>query len=307
MTDSKIPAYDDSYNENGSDGIEEADDGYRFRKLNGRLMPPYVTPLRYAQSREVKMRESDISFCSFPKSGSTWLSQILLLLLNGGTNPDKGTLRQHMIWMEASWPFPKSLEVVDSMESPRLFKSHMPIEMALGGGPEKQAGKFIYIARNPKDVCVSYFHFETEKAWAGNFNCSWDDWFERFISGQVQRGSWFDHVVGWQREIPGNLLLLTYEDLLLKFESTVAKIADFLGIEVTKEVLRQIGKNSSFDAMKSSEFANMHEVEQLNTFYRKGKIGSWKEHFSESQNRRIDQLISERLHDVVFDFIYEAE
>lgn len=304
---SKIPAYNDSYNENGSDGIEEASDGYRFRILNGLMMPPYVTPVRYEQARSVQTREADISFCSFPKSGSTWLSQILLLLVHGGTNPDEGTLRQHMIWMETSWPFPKPLDVVESMESPRLFKSHMPIEMAVGGGPEKQPAKYIYIARNPKDVCVSYFHFETEKAWAGNFKCSWDDWFERFISGQVQRGSWFDHVIGWQQANHRNLLLLTYEELLLNFDQEVIKIAKFLGIDLPENMLRQIDRNSSFETMKNSEFANMHEVEQLNTFYRKGKIGSWKDHFSESQNRRMDALIEERLAGVSFDFIYEAD
>lgn len=303
---SKIPAYDDSYNENGSDGIEEANDGYRFRMLNGLMMPPYVTPVRFEQARSAQTREADISFCSFPKSGSTWLSQILLLLVHGGTNPDEGTLRQHMIWMETSWPFPKSLDVVESMESPRLFKSHMPIEMAVGGGPGKQPAKYIYIARNPKDVCVSYFHFETEKAWAGNFKCSWDDWFERFISGQVQRGSWFDHVIGWQQTNHRNLLLLTYEGLLLDFDQEVIKIAKFLEIDLPENMLRQIDRNSSFETMKNSEFANMHEVEQLNTFYRKGKIGSWKDHFSESQNRRMDALIEERLADVSFDFIYEA-
>lgn len=292
----KVVAYNDNFNENKSEGILETKEGYRYRLIDGLMMPPYVTPRHYVESREIQTRAGDICFGSFPKSGSTWLSQILLLLINGGQNPDHGSLREHMIWAESSWPFPVPIERVTAMDSPRIFKSHMPWSMAVGGDPLSQTAKYIYIARNPKDVCVSYYHFETGKAWAGDFKCSWDRWFELFLDGQIQRGNWFDHVLGWwNQRHADNVFFLTYESLLLDFDQQVSELAGYLGIEVGHDLLTNVARLSSFDHMKSSEFSNMHNVEQLETFYRKGEIGTWKQQFSEEQCRRFDELVEQRL------------
>ncbi len=304
QTSKKVVAYGDSFNENGSEGILETVEGYRYRLIDEIMMPPYVTPRHYTESREIQMRSSDICFGSFPKSGSTWLSQILLLLINGGQNPDHGSLREHMIWAESSWPFPIPIEKVQAMDSPRIFKSHMPLSMAIGGVPLKQPAKYIYIARNPKDVCVSYFHFETGKAWAGDFKCSWDRWFELFLDGQIQRGGWFEHVLGWwNQRHAANVFFLTYESLLLDFDRQVTQLAEYLEVELTPTMLADVARLSSFDQMKHSAFSNMHNVEQLETFYRKGKIGSWQQQFSEEQIQRFDVLVQQRLDKTGLSFI----
>lgn len=292
----KIPAYNDSFNETLSEGIFETVEGYRYRTIDEIMMPPYVTERRYEHSRTIQTRSDDICFGSYPKSGSTWLSQIILLLLNGGKNPDNGSLREHMIWAESSWPYPIPVDQVESIASPRIFKSHMPYQMAVGGDPKSQPAKYIYILRNPKDVCVSYYHFETGKAWAGDFDCSWDRWFELFLDGQVQRGNWFDHVLSWwnQRDL-SNLLIMKYEDLLLDFNAHVQRLAGYLDIDLPTEMLSEVKRLSSFEAMKASEFSNMHQVEQLETFYRKGKIGSWRKHFSAEQDARFNEVTEQRL------------
>ena len=301
----KISAYDDSFNQSQSEGILETSLGYRYRLIDGVMMPPYVTPECYAQSRSIEIRPGDVCFCSFPKSGSTWLSQIVLLLLHGGTNPDEGTLRQHMIWAATTWPFPKPIEEVNAMPSPRVFKSHMPYSMAVGGEPHRLPSKNIYIARNPKDVCVSYFHFETGKAWAGSLDCGWDEWFELFMAGEIQRGNWFDHVLGWwEYRDADNMLFLKYEDMLFQNEQQIRLVADFLEIDLPTDMLEMVMKHSAFDHMKNNEFANMHEVEQLDTFYRRGKVGTWKEHFSEGQNQRFESLIESRLGGSGLDFMW---
>ena len=301
----KVAAYNDDFNEDRSTGIVENGQGYRFRLIDGVMMPPYVTPAHFELSRTVTLRENDICFCSYPKSGSTWLSQILLLLVNNGLNPSDQTLRQHMIWAESSWPFPCTREEIDAMNSPRIFKSHMPQSLSLGGAADVVPARQIYIARNPKDVCVSYYHFETGKEWSGGFECDWDEWFELFLKGEIQRGDWFDHVLSWwARANDANLLFIKYENLLRNFDSEVVRLAQFLDIQISNDVLASVRTQSSFDHMKQSGFSNMHEVEQLDTFYRKGVIGSWKEEFSNSQNERMDALIESRLTPVGLSFLY---
>lgn len=65
-----------------------------------------------------------------------------------------------------------------------------------GGVPASSPAKYIYIARNPKDVVVSMYHHTV--AWTDfQFNGNFDQFFDLFMSGSVQWGSWFDHVLDW--------------------------------------------------------------------------------------------------------------
>lgn len=62
--------------------------------------------------------------------------------------------------------------------------------------PSENPGKFIYVARNPKDVAVSYFH-HTLAFEVYEYNGNWNDFFSRFYTGEICEGDWFDHVLGW--------------------------------------------------------------------------------------------------------------
>ena len=50
--------------------------------------------------------------------------------------------------------------------------------------------------RNPKDVAVSLFHQSRAES-VFEYDGDWNDFFERFMSGNVEFGSWFDHVLQW--------------------------------------------------------------------------------------------------------------
>ena len=82
------------------------------------------------------------------------------------------------------------------MTPPRALKSHCSYQMMPGGEPVKSPAKYIYVARNPKDVAVSAFHhFSTSKNI--ELTCDWNSYFDLFMNGQSYFGSWFDHVLGW--------------------------------------------------------------------------------------------------------------
>ncbi len=274
---SKIDFYQDELHAENKEDIRIGDFGYKYRILNGLMMPPYVTPERYQVARTMTLRENDVSYCAYPKSGSTWLSNIIYLILHNGEIPEGDTLRNCLHWMESSWPYPRSKTEVERLPSPRIFKSHMPYDMALAGGPSSNQAKYIYIARNPKDVCVSYFHFESDKAWSGHYNGSWEHWFNAFMEGHVQRGSWFDHVLSWwQMRNTENLLFLKYEDLKRDFENQLIKIATFLGYSISPGVVDSIIEKTGFEQMKSIKFSSHQEISDFEGFFRKGEIGSWK-------------------------------
>ncbi|KAJ1955062.1 hypothetical protein GGI12_005648, partial [Dipsacomyces acuminosporus] len=278
MTESnaKAPEHADA-----ADGIVEGDFGYKYRILDGVAMPPHVTPACYELSRTIKMRDTDICFASYPKSGTTWLSYILVLL----TGCKGATLSDSYHWVESNLVYPRTREELEDAKSPRLFKSHMAYDMAPGGDPAQSPCKYIYIARNPKDVCASYYHFESDKSWSGYYQGGWDHWFQMFVEGRVQRGDWFDHVLSWWKHKDcENILFLKYEDMKKDIDTELRKIASFVGVEVSPGELESIKEQIGFSSMKSNEFSSMKDVKELDKFYRKGKAGSWKELFTVQQN-----------------------
>ena len=288
--------YDERVHAEVLDDLELGEYGYRYRMVDGVVMPPFITSARYELSRTIETRPGDVCFTSFPKSGSTWLSYILLLLTGNGETPTDQTLRSCLHWVASSWTFPRSREELDALPSPRIFKSHMPYAMALGGNPVATPCKYLYIARNPKDVAVSYYHFESEKGWSGNYNGPWEHWLEMFIGGRVQRGDWFDHVLSWwAHRDAANVLFLKYEDLLNDFRGQLHRIAAFLGCAMNEELARTVAERTSFERMKKDRFTDMHEIDELKDFFRKGRTGTWRELFTVDQGERFDALCAERL------------
>ena len=302
----RIEAYEDAIHGEDLAGLVSGDHGYKWRLLDGVVMPPYITPERYDLSRTLATQSGDLCFVSYPKSGSTWLSYVMLLLAHHGTRPEGDALRDNFHWVASSWPYPRSAEDLAAAPEPRIFKSHMPLSMALGGVPAENPCRYVYIARNPKDVVVSYYHFESGKKWSGDYSGPWEHWLELFLKGGVQRGDWFDHVLGWwsQRDAP-NILFLKYEDLIRRFDEQVQRLGEFMGEQVTPELTASIREQTDFDRMSTESFSNLKEISELDSFFRKGQIGSWKNEFTVAQNERFDQIIAERLGGTGLDFEYE--
>ena len=75
-----------------------------------------------------------------------------------------------------------------NLKSPRVIKSHLPFEML----PPNllDTCKVIFVSRNPKDCCVSYYHHYGNfpgYAWNGNFQ----DFAKMFIEGKTEYGGYW--------------------------------------------------------------------------------------------------------------------
>jgi len=302
-----IGEYNDAIHAEVLDDLQVGEHGYKYRILDGLVVPPYVTPSRYRLSRSIETRPGDLCYVSYPKSGSTWLSYVVVLMVHGGEQPEARTLRSCLHWVESSWTYPRSKSDLDALPSPRIFKSHMPYRMALGGDPAKTPCRYIYIARNPKDVAVSYYFFERDKSWSGHYSGSWEHWLQIFLDGKVQRGDWFEHVLSWWRNSSAkNILFLKYEDLVRDSSTSVlARIAKHLGFDLSEAVLESIKQKVAFDEMRQNEFSNMHEIVEFDGFFRKGKIGSWKDQFTPAQSDMFDRVYAERMKGSGLEFDFE--
>ena len=166
--------------------------------------------------------------------------------------------------------------------------------------PNNPKSKYIYCLRNPKDCLVSFYHHTCGKS-LYNYNGPFNHFFELFITGSVDYGSWFDHVLGWwaHRE-DSNLLILTYEELHSNFRLTVAKLAEFVGLTLSEELFELIEKETSLLAMKYNEFVSLSRgihpgAKEDHAHVRKGIVGDWRNLLTPEQDQKLDEMIADKI------------
>jgi peroxiredoxin len=263
-----------------------------------RKEPAAPTPSLPSPLDTFVFRADDIFIVTYPRSGTTWMQMILYQLTTEG-KMDFPHITTVSPWFERSL---KDGKAYDALPSPRVFKSHLSYRKI-----PKRPCKYIYVARDGKDVAVSYHHFQkTHMGYKGTF----DEFFERFLKGADHYGSWFRHVRGWweHRHDP-NVLFLYYEELAEDLPSCLRRISDFCGLEIAPERWNDILERCSFAFMKQHErqfdpmTAMLYEQGfQPNSHLRKGQTGSGSEQLSLRQSRRFDKTFSKRLGGTGLDF-----
>ncbi|XP_006824216.1 sulfotransferase 1C4-like [Saccoglossus kowalevskii] len=137
------------------------------------------------------------------------------------------------------------LRQIERIPSPRLIKSHLPYKFFPPQALEKKC-KIIYVARNPKDTAVPLYYMMKLMPVFGIFFQSWNHFYQLFSCGKAGCGDWFDHLLDWHKhKEEDNIMFLKYEDIKKDIRATIKKIALFLDIEVTDDVMQRIVEYSS--------------------------------------------------------------
>jgi len=237
-------------------------------------------------------RPSDIIVASFPKSGTTWLQEIVWRVVHGETGASSGdaTLEYRFPTLE----FPPSpimnMRPLEDVPEPRLIKSHLPYQV-LPESVLSSGAKVLYVSRDARDVCVSFYHFArmlNSEMYRGTFQ----EFRDRFTGDLLMSWPYREHVKGYLNHAD-TVLCLTYEQLHSNRAAAVRRIAAFLGRTLTDADVEGIVANTSFAAMKANPNANFHQwnengfaapKDQEGTFMRKGRVGDWSNHFTEEES-----------------------
>lgn len=262
---------------------------------NGFIMPSGFQPENFHSALAYIPEDGDIFISTYPKCGTTWTQNILLLMKNKGKPLEPGqNINQFIPHLEEV-----GKEVVEALPEPRIIKTHLPYNLV----PKSTRAKYIYIARNPKDCCVSYYHHTKGFTKYYRFGeGTFDDYFEVFLAGEVDFGDYFDNLLSWfdRRDDP-NVLFLLYEEMKGDTRGCIKKIGEFLGGDFVRDVedpsiVERISANSSFKAMKATPAMwSSERPKQFEAFIRKGKVGDWRTHFSEEQSERLDRKFEAKL------------
>ena len=261
-------------------------------------MPMGFPPNCFESGSSYPARAGDNFIVTYPKCGTTWTQHIVWMLQhNGQPLPVGKNINREVPHLEEV-----GREFVTALPTPRFIKTHFSRALV----PYHPKAKYIYIARNPFDCVVSFYyhtqgfvrHYDFAK---GTFS----DFFECFITGEVDWGDYFDHLIPWYTcKTDPNVLFLTYESMLENTRSAVIAIAEFLGDRDAEQlknidVFNRILHHASFVQMSRSQSRwSSERPEGATPFIRKGKVGDWQNHFSQEQAIRLVDKIRARSFDV---------
>ncbi|XP_068277409.1 sulfotransferase 1C1-like isoform X2 [Nyctibius grandis] len=269
---------------------------------------PFTKPVCsvWDQVWKFKARPDDLLIATYAKAGTTWTQEIVdMIQQNGDVEKCRRatTYRRHpFLEWSIQEPLTARLELAEAMPSPRTIKTHLPVQLVPPSFWEQNC-KVIYVARNAKDNLVSYYHFHRMNKALPDPG-TWEEFMEKFMTGKVLWGSWYDHVKGWWKaKDKHRILYLFYEDMKENPKQEIQKILKFLEKDVNQEVLNKILHNTSFEIMKENPMANytkdFQEVmdHSISPFMRKGAVGDWKNYFTVAQNKRFDEDYKKKMAD----------
>ncbi|XP_069841938.1 sulfotransferase 1C4-like [Dendropsophus ebraccatus] len=263
----------------------------------------------WEQIQNFQAREGDVLIDTYPKSGTTWIQEIVDLIMHDGNEQvcRRAPIYERIPFIELLHLMKPGIEEVNMMPSPRILKSHLPMHLV---PPSfwKHNCKVIYVARNPRDTATSYYHFDQMLLFHPEPK-SWESFLERFMKGVVGWGSWYDHVKGfWEQKEKLNILYIFFEDLKKTPLQEIQKVMRFLGKNLSDETLNNIVRLSSFTHMRANPMANYSDfpreiLDQSKAgFMRKGKVGDWKTLFTIRQNELFEEHYRRQMGDCSLTF-----
>uniref|UniRef100_A0A023GKL4 Putative sulfotransferase n=1 Tax=Amblyomma triste TaxID=251400 RepID=A0A023GKL4_AMBTT len=279
-----------------------------YKRISGVPVLALLPDENVRSAMQYKPKPSDVIIDTYPKCGTTWTQYIVSNILTKAKTPVGPA--EYML-------FSPYLELMgaEAAQNPTRkgpLMTHLPMKSMVFS----EEAKYIYAARNPYDCCVSCYHFLRCAPLKCNRDMPFGKFLENFISGEINYGDFFDHLLPWYevKDKP-NVLFVTFEEMKRDSKEWILKIADFLGEEhgtalrkdsallakilelSSLEVMRAVFNYTTDDRVKalarlppertcSSIQALSNYVDTENGHHegpvltRKGIVGDWKTHFT---------------------------
>lgn len=227
---------------------------------------------RHPAGRNLTVFRDDVFLVSYPRSGNTWTRFLIANLIYPTVPVTFANIESRVpeiyLWRDRQ---------LRKLPHPRILKSHEYFD------PRYQ--QVIYIARDPRDVAVSVYHYSIKRRDIPE-DYPIDKFVPRFLAGEFFEdfASWGEHVASWHAARQGKpgFLLLRYEDMLATPESELAKVAALLGLQAPPEILKQAAERSSATEMRNLEKQDgkvwklTRNTRQDKPFVRSASAGDWK-------------------------------
>ncbi|KAI5646173.1 sulfotransferase domain-containing protein [Phthorimaea operculella] len=282
-----------------------------------------------AKIYNMMIRPDDIFVATFPRSGTTWTQELVWMVANdlNYAGSDATLLRQRFPFLEhfmfihpvvrerleeenkdKGFKIRSGADVVAGMPSPRFIKTHLPLSLL----PPTLLGtaKMVYVARDPRDAAVSFYHHNRLFSFHG-YNGDFKTYWNFFLNDLIYYTPYFGNLKeAWECRNHPNMLFLFYEELCKDLPAGVRKVATFLNKELTEDQIARLCDHLSIENFKKNKSVNMDEIKSFSgmmtsnedSFVRKGKAGGWRAYFDEEMMQQADSWMEKNLQDTDFRF-----
>ena len=242
----------------------------KFAKVLSRPLKPLANK---ALDRQVQQRtglapidatnKDDIFIAGYPKSGNTWMQNLVAGLLYG---MDMELVPDGLI--QEIVPDVHTAKFYRRYGTPTFFKTHHL--------PRPQYRRVVHLVRDGRDAMVSYYHFRAAiEGQQPNFT-------HMISTGEgLFPCKWHEHTAAWlANPYDAKLMTLTYEALKEDTLAELRRLCDFAEWERDRQLLENVARTCAFDAMREKEkrmgWANSIWPKDK-YFVRRGTVGSFKD------------------------------
>ncbi|XP_075751901.1 amine sulfotransferase isoform X4 [Rhipicephalus microplus] len=218
--------------------------------------------------------DDDIFIMTFPKCGTRWTHMMLSKTLQvcQGLSPRPFILAER-----------EGVAAILAAPRPRVVCAHLPFRLT----PRNERTKYVYVVRNPKDCCVSFFHHTRSHASYEFADGTFEEFFEIFLDGLTDFGNYYENLKSWYaRKDDPNVLFMTYESMKFDTRGSVIKLARFVDEQLA--VALEEDNDKMMSVLEACSVESMRKGLQGHLI-RKGVVGDWKNYFSHEQSRRIEE------------------
>ncbi|EFN88432.1 sulfotransferase 4A1 [Harpegnathos saltator] len=262
-------------------------------------------------------RPDDTWIVTYPRSGTT-LTQELVWLVANNMNFDEAGRKS----LPDRFPFIEILAIIENKEdarkiinnekraensinfvreqlSPRFIKTHLALELL----PKivNSDCKIIYVARNPKDVVVSWYYFQKANE-ATKFKGNFEQFCDFFMNNRMLYSPYWEHVKeGWAKRHRPNTLFIFYEDLIKDLPGSIRKIAAFYGKSYGDEQIAKLVDHLNINKFRENKMVNTLQrgiSAKPHAFIRRGIVGGWKDDFTPEIETRFNKWIVDNMKDI---------
>jgi hypothetical protein len=257
----------------------------------------------------------DVFVMTYAKSGTNWMMQIVYQLIHHGKG-EFDHIHDVVPWPDArlmsplmrdyAIPLKQATEWQTAPERRRIIKTHFNWELL----PYSEEARYIAVIRDPKDVFVSAYFF-IKGTGMGAAMPSVDTMYRLFLADKfLLGGSWAGNAAGyWAQHNRPNVLLVSFASMKRDLESAVRRVAAFLDIRVSDDVIGAVCEKASFQYMKAIDHkfgvGRMIPWHAPSTMMRKGRQGDSGELLTLEEQREIDAHCIAELRRLGSDLPYE--
>ena len=227
--------------------------------------------------------KKDIFIASYPKSGVTWMQNLITcMLLN--TN--------------SKYITPKLVsEIVPDTHAKRFYKrTFFRMFFKTHSLPKSEYKKVIHLVRDGRDTLVSFYYYLQLNKDSGPTLSEMVD-----LEQDIWPQKWYEHTKAWsENPYSCELLTIRYEDLKEKPLETLRKIADFSDLQIEEEKLQEIFDSNKIDKLRAKVVQHGWDYDKnfgndSKNFFRKGITGEYKKELNTELLQKFEDYSKEML------------